>query len=1096
MRYAVKRYRKIFAIVILSFLTIFTHNGVFAIRGIPTMMNYHHSEYLAETQNWSVVQSKNGLIYIANLSGILEFDGNYWRLITLPGNKYVTSLAIDKNGVIYAGSHSEFGILKPDAKGFMHYHSLLDLFPAEHREFSFIWQIEPTSDGIFFSNYDNLFRLKDDSISIWNYSRFSKFFRIKDQILVYDIDDNKGLMYFRNDSLTLFKDSDALAGMNISGIYPYSDTRLLAFSEKNGFFTINDIVSNGKVSFEPVSLSNQDAFTFLKKNQFTHGIQLQNGDYAFATLKAGVIVMAKTGTIQSVINDNIGLQNETVNYIFEDSDEVLWLALDNGLSSVNLDLMVRYWSGQNGIRGSVLSINRLNDNIYAGTWLGLFRLNTRNDLSKSLVDKNFDFYGRFESIEEIGGITWQLNPIKGTDNETISLLVSSSDGLFCIDNNNAVKQLEKGHFYYTLQSKNDPGLILAAGGVGLNIYRVNPECQSMVLLAKFPDLKHYEIYQIIEDENLKFWLTHRNEGVSSLKISENLHSSSNKTNIEKPYYSYQLKHYNSNHGLPSGINLETFKFGENIYFISDAGIMKFIPNSQTDLGSFRRMNYFADHLLKNYFSVRFIKSANDFNIWIQVHKKHTRNKKVIKLSFDHKKNQFISKENSFDFLSGVTIKDIYYDRKTSETWIAADDIIYTLGYEVDPKEINLNCFIRRVDINDREYLGGKSKIIENKATQYPDFSHKKNNFYFRFAATNYIFPKHTVYSSKLRGMEKNWSQWSTQPTRLFTNLAPGNYTFMVKARNAFGNESNIEYFSFKIKKPWYTTTIALISYLVLLAIIVWSIIRLVYKQLFYIKRRLEEKIQERTREIEEKKQQLEAEKKKSDQLLQNILPAKIAEELKMNGNVRVQYYDLATIMFLDFKDFSKISQFISPLTLINELNNCFTKFDEIAKRHRIEKIKTIGDAYMCAGGIPEQNESNPFDTILAAFEILSFVRIAEENQWLSEVRIGIHTGEIMAGVIGKNKFAYDIWGEAVNTASRMETSSEAGKINISGETYELVKDFFVCEYRGKLEAKHRNQFDMYYVYRIKKEYSKDQEGMFPNDLFWYKLNAHLNLAEV
>jgi class 3 adenylate cyclase len=151
---------------------------------------------------------------------------------------------------------------------------------------------------------------------------------------------------------------------------------------------------------------------------------------------------------------------------------------------------------------------------------------------------------------------------------------------------------------------------------------------------------------------------------------------------------------------------------------------------------------------------------------------------------------------------------------------------------------------------------------------------------------------------------------------------------------------------------------------------------------------------------------------------------------------------------------------------------------------------------MCAGGLPEQNETNPFDSILAALEILSFVGIAEENQWLSEVRIGIHTGEIVAGVIGKNKFAYDIWGEAVNIASRMETSSEAGRINISGETYEIVKDFFDCEYRGKLEAKHKNQFDMYYALRIKKEFSKDEDGMFPNDLFWYKLNAHLNLAEV
>gem|GEM_PF-1646969 len=1096
MKITVKRYHKTIALGIFSFLTILLHHGVFAFQGIPTMMNYHHSEYRAETQNWSVVQNNKGLIYIANLSGILEFDGNSWRLITLPGNKYVTSLAIDENGVIYVGSHSEFGMLKPDSKGFLHYHSLLDFFSEEHREFSFIWHIEPTSDGIFFSNYDNLFRFKDDSISVWEYSRFSNIFRVKDQIMVYDNDDKKGLMYLNNDSLIRFKDSDVLAGLNISGIYPFNETNLLVYSPKTGFFSINDVITNPGLNFEPVALPNQDAFTFLKENQFTHGQKLKSGNYAFATLKAGVIVMDKTGTILSVINENIGLQNETVNYIFEDRDEVLWLALDNGLSTVNLNLGITYWSGQYGTRGSVLTINRLNEHMYAGTWQGLYRLNTTSNLTEIAVKKNLDFSGRFENIEEIRGITWHLNPIKNSENETISLLVSTNEGLFCIDENQDVKQLDEGHFYYTLQSEIDPGIILAAGGVGLNIYKLSPECKSLVLLAKFPDLKHYEIYQITEDENLKFWLTHRSEGISSLKISKNLQSSGNKTNIEKSDYSYQFKHYNSNHGLPSGINLETFKFEENIFFISDVGIMKFIPDVQTGIRSFRRMNYFADHLLQNYISVKFIENINDHNIWIQLHKKHNRKKKVMKLAFDYEKSRFIIKDNSYDFLSGVTIKDLYYDRETRESWIAADDIIYKLGHEKETKNINLSCFIRRVDVNNREYLGGKRLIQQNEIKQKPDFSYKENNFYFRFAATNYIFPAHTVYSSRLKGMGKNWSPWTTQPSRLFTNLKPGDYTFMVKARNAFGNESNVETFSFKIKKPWYTTTTALIVYFVLLAFIVWGIVRLVNKQLFIIKKRLEERIQERTREIEEKKQQLEAEKKKSDQLLQNILPAKIAEELKANGNVRVQYYDLATIMFLDFKDFSKISQFISPLTLINELNNCFTKFDEIAKRHRLEKIKTIGDAYMCAGGVPEQNETNPFDTILAAFEILSFVKIAEENQWLSEVRIGIHTGEILAGVIGKNKFAYDIWGEAVNTASRMETSSEAGRINISGETYELVRDFFDCEYRGKLEAKHKNQFYMYYVLRIKKEYSKDDQGLFPNDLFWQNLNAQLNMAEV
>jgi len=1096
LRLTVKQFKGILLIGVFTYLTLFSLHDANASQGIPTMMNYHHSKYRAETQNWSVVQNSKGFIYVANLSGILEFDGNSWRLIPLPGNKYVTSLAIDQNDVIYAGSHSEFGILKPDAKGFLHFHSLLDLFPDNHKEFSFIWQIEPTSEGIFFSNYDHLFRLKDDTLTAWEYSRFSNFFSINDQILVYDIGENKGLMYLKDDSLIRFNDSDALSGLRISGIYPFDNNRLMIYSQEKGFFTINDIVSNPRLSFKPVFLARQDAYSFLQKNQFTTGRRLKNGNYAFATLKAGVIVMDKSGAIISVINEDLGLQNETVNYIFEDRDSILWLALDNGLSSVNLNLGIRYWSSRYGLKGSVLSINRLNETIYAGTWQGLYRLKIRDHSEKTSADDALEFSGHFESIEQIRGITWQINPVI-YDGNAISLLVSSSEGLFCVDKNNQIKRLEEGHFYYSLQSETDPRLILAAGGLGLNVYKINSDCKTLELLSSFPDLTHHEIYRITEDKNLKFWLTHRKDGVSCIEIVKTPESDENNLSEDhSEYYSFEIKHFNSDYGLPAATSLEAFKYVNSVFFISDDGMFQFVPKTPEGNASFKRINFFTDHLLRNYISVRFIKAGNDGNILAQVHKKNSRNKKVVKITYDKERKHFVINDNSYNFLAGLTINDIYFDGTNKESWIAADDIIYKYTNEKIAENLNLACFIRKVDVNKREIWGGNSNTAQVDLIQNPYFSHNKNNFNFKFAATDYIFPSYTVYSSKLRGSEKDWTQWSDQSSRFFTNLPPGNYTFMVKARNAFGNESNVDSFSFKIKKPWYTTITALISYVALLAIIVWKIVRMVNKQLFYIKRRLEEKIKERTHEIEEKTLQLKEEKKKSDQILQNILPVKIAEELKANGTVRTQYYDLVTIMFLDFKDFSKISQFISPLTLINELNNSFTKFDEIAKRNRLEKIKTIGDAYMCAGGLPEQNETNPFDSILAALEILSFVGIAEENQWLSEVRIGIHTGEILAGVIGKNKFAYDIWGEAVNIASRMETASEAGRINISGETFELVKDFFDCEHRGKLEVKHGNQLDMYYVLRIRKEFSKDGEGMFPNDLFWYKLNDHLNLAEV
>jgi class 3 adenylate cyclase len=210
------------------------------------------------------------------------------------------------------------------------------------------------------------------------------------------------------------------------------------------------------------------------------------------------------------------------------------------------------------------------------------------------------------------------------------------------------------------------------------------------------------------------------------------------------------------------------------------------------------------------------------------------------------------------------------------------------------------------------------------------------------------------------------------------------------------------------------------------------------------------------------------EKDRSDKLLLNILPEETAEELKERGSATPRHYDMVSVLFTDFKGFTKIAEKLSPQELVEELNNCFLEFDRIIDKHNLEKIKTIGDAYMCAGGIPVANTTNPVDVVEAALEIKAFMdklkatrEARGEDFW--ELRIGIHTGPVIAGVVGKNKFAYDIWGDAVNTASRMESSGIPGKVNISGTTYELVKDHFTCTYRGQIEAKNKGKIGMYIV---------------------------------
>jgi class 3 adenylate cyclase len=241
-----------------------------------------------------------------------------------------------------------------------------------------------------------------------------------------------------------------------------------------------------------------------------------------------------------------------------------------------------------------------------------------------------------------------------------------------------------------------------------------------------------------------------------------------------------------------------------------------------------------------------------------------------------------------------------------------------------------------------------------------------------------------------------------------------------------------------------------------------------FSQVEDLSKNLEKKVVERTTELNHTLQMVEQERQKSDKLLLNILPEETAQELKEKGSANPHYYPLVSVLFTDFKGFTQIAEKLEPQQVIEELNHCFLAFDEICERNHLEKIKTIGDSYMCAGGVPVANPSNPVDCVKAGLEMQVWmenwkIEKTKNKQPVWEVRIGIHSGEVIAGVIGKNKFAYDIWGDTVNLASRMESSGEAGKVNISEATYQLVKNEFNCVFRGKIQAKNKGEVSMYFV---------------------------------
>ncbi len=256
----------------------------------------------------------------------------------------------------------------------------------------------------------------------------------------------------------------------------------------------------------------------------------------------------------------------------------------------------------------------------------------------------------------------------------------------------------------------------------------------------------------------------------------------------------------------------------------------------------------------------------------------------------------------------------------------------------------------------------------------------------------------------------------------------------------------------------------LINYLLILGLSGLIILAAFFYRMYTVKKGIQDLLMQKNGEIE-------TEKKRSDDLLLNILPQEVAEELKRTGKYESRYFDKVTVMFTDFKDFTKISEQVTPKKLVEDIDFIFRAFDDIMERNELEKIKTIGDAYLCVSGLPDTTTHNPMNVLKAATEIQDFIKelIEEkrkENQPFFDIRIGIHTGPLVAGIVGAKKFAFDIWGDTVNTAARMEQNCEPGKINLSGSTFKEVLTKVEYTYRGKVEAKNKGEIDMYYLNRI------------------------------
>lgn len=359
--------------------------------------------------------------------------------------------------------------------------------------------------------------------------------------------------------------------------------------------------------------------------------------------------------------------------------------------------------------------------------------------------------------------------------------------------------------------------------------------------------------------------------------------------------------------------------------------------------------------------------------------------------------------------------------------------------------------------------------------------HDRDHLTFSYTGLSLAYPEQVRFQTMLQGRDVDWSPITAEDHVTYSGLTPGDYVFLVKARNGSGiwNDEPAR-FAFTIAPPFWSTWWFRVCAIGAVLVGFFALQRLRDRRARRAREHLERMVEDRTRELSE-------EKHRSDSLLLNILPEITAAELKENGSAQARSYAACTVLFSDFQGFTVLSELLEATGIVTELDRFFRAFDRITDTYGTEKIKTIGDAYMCAAGVPHPSPTHALDAVLMALEMLEVVdRInaarLQEGHPAWPIRIGLHSGPLIAGVVGEKKFAYDVWGDTVNLASRMESSGAPGRVHVTRSVIELVDAYVVSEARGVVSLKGKGDVQSWFIDRLKPAYSADTAGRKANEV--------------
>jgi signal transduction histidine kinase len=765
--------------------------------GMPEIKNYSPDDYNAAPQNWQICQDLKGLLFVANSSGLLEFDGVAWRKIEVP-NIVARSVGVGIDGKVYVGAVGDFGYLDYTKDGETRFISMLHLIPNQYRDFVDVWRTSATTEGIYFKTNKYVFFWDGKQIVTWKAPIFFAFsFVVNDDFYVKE--DSLGLVYFRNKKMhslpvsLFFKDKD------IRSILPINQETVLISTLAHGMFRYTYATEK----LEPFAT---EADNFIRQNLLFSSSLVNDSTLAFGTFRGGLLLMKTSGKIIKIINEESGLRENSVRALYLDRENSLWLGLNDGIGHIEVNSPLTFFDRRMKIKGSVYQVNRHEKTLFIGTSVGL------NYLTPD---------GQIRSIENFADQVWSLYSVDdqqllGTNNDTHVIKNFSRSWI-----NNS------GGSFVFCQSQKDPNRVFVGLRDGLqSLYR---DKKGWHVETTYAEIKG-QVKSLLEDRRGGLWLVSQSLGVVRIDFDDTY----------KPSYSF----LSVGEDKPTLGNSSLVLLNGEVHVFSNFKFMKHnAENGQLEpskilIGNQPSVNQ-AFTLAQD--------TRGDLLIWS--------NSQIGYLT-KNSDSSFHWNDSLFYRVRDKAINFVYADGD-SLVWVGSSNGLYRLDKRISKSNrLSYETLVRRVSMIDNDSVLFQG--VSNGDIQ--EFTFAMNKLRFHFAAPFFEHSDETSYQTFLEGSDREWSLWSTHTTKDYTNLWEGHYTFHVRAKNIYGLIGREATYAFSIAPPWHRTTKAYVAYVIVFFGLLLVSAKIYFKRLRDSNKLLELLVENRTQEIKIQKEEIEAQR--------------------------------------------------------------------------------------------------------------------------------------------------------------------------------------------------------------------------------------------